>query len=134
MGTQQLLLIGLAVIVTVVLIGVGIVMFRDQAASQNRDSLTNDLVHFASQARKYYHRPAMLRGGNGSFGGMSMGQLTARPTNQNGTYMLVPDPIPAGEQSCTIVASGMEKGANAEEPVKVTVVVWPDSMLMVVNN
>jgi len=134
MGTQQLLLITLAVVVVSVLIAIGIVMFRDQAASHNRDSLSNDLVYFATQARKYYHRPAILRGGNGSFGGLMMSELTTRPTNQNGTYSLVPDPVPAGEQSCIFIGIGKEIGSVNTDFVKVTMQVWPDSMVLVVDN
>ena len=134
MGTQQLLLITLAVVVVSVLIAIGIVMFRDQAASQNLDSLSNDLVYLASQARKYYHRPSIMRGGNGSFGRMMMSELMSRPTNQNGTYSLIPDPVPAGEQSCIFIGIGKEIGSVNTDFVKVTMQVWPDSMVLVVDN
>ena len=58
MGTQQLLLIVVGVVIVGIMIAVGIFMFRDQAAATNRDSLSNDLVALATAAQKYYRRPS----------------------------------------------------------------------------
>jgi hypothetical protein len=134
MGTQQLLLISLAVVVGVIMIAIGLVMFRDQAASQNRDSVSGDMVYFASQARKYYRRPAVLGGGDHSFGGLRMRDITSRPTNANGIYTLVPDPVPEGEQVLKIVGMGKEHGLDDSTVVKITMSVTPDSVLMVTEN
>ncbi len=73
------MIVTLAAIIAVAMIGSVLAFYRDRAASVNRDSLKNDLVHLASQAWKYYRRPAMLMGGNGSYGQTSMTELTSRP-------------------------------------------------------
>lgn len=134
MGTQQLLLISLAVVVGVIMIAIGLVMFRDQAASQNRDSVSSDMVYFASQARKYYRRPGILGGGDHSFSGLRLRDLTSRPTNANGIYTMIPDPVPHGESVFKIVGMGKERGLDDSTVVKITMSVTPDSVLMVTEN
>jgi hypothetical protein len=134
MGTQQLLLISLAVVVGVILIAIGLVMFRDQSASQNRDSVSSDMVYFASQARKYYRRHGLLGGGDRSFGGLRLRDLTSRPANANGIYSMIPDPVPEGEQAFRIIGMGKERGLDDSSFVKITMAVSPDSVLMVTQN
>ncbi|MCK4359436.1 MAG: hypothetical protein KAW92_11985 [Candidatus Cloacimonetes bacterium] len=69
MGTQQVLLIVLAVIIVGVAVAVGITMFSTQSASSNREALRADLLNFAAQALAFYKTPAgMAGGGNGSPG------------------------------------------------------------------
>lgn len=134
MGTQQLVLISVGVVVVAVLVGVGFAMLHDQDGSQSRDSMTNDLVHFASLARRYYHRSALLRGGNNSFGGLTLGDLTSRASSLNGAYTLVPDPVPPAAQSFKIIGIGKEAGIDKTDVARVTVTVWADSMLTVIEN
>ena len=87
MGQQQLLLIILGVIVVGIAVAVGITMFADNAVSANKDAVTNDLVNLASRAQQYYRRPTALGGGQGSFTTLTaLSQLTAKPSNANGTY------------------------------------------------
>ncbi len=64
MGQQQLLLVIVGLVVVGLAVAIAITMFRDNAASQNRDAITNDLYHLATKARHYYHRPVSLGGGN----------------------------------------------------------------------
>ena len=69
MGTQQVLLIVLSVIIVGVAVAVGITMFGKQSASANREALRADLATFAAQAIAFYKTPAgMAGGGNGSPG------------------------------------------------------------------
>ena len=88
MGQQQLLLIILGVIVVGIAVAVGITMFTDNALNANRDAVTNDLVNLAARAQQYYRRPTALGGGGNSFSGLTLANLTNRPTNGNGTYSL----------------------------------------------
>ena len=134
MGTQQLLLIIVGVVVVGIMIVVGIFMFRDQAAATNRDALSNDLVHLASGAQKYYRRPPVLGGGGSSFEGLTMSKITSKQRNANGLYALSPDPTPAGQSSVIITGTGTENGNDGTNPVLVTMTVLADSILMVVNN
>jgi Tfp pilus assembly protein PilE len=131
MGTQQILLIVVGLIIVGIMIAIGIFMFKDQAAATNRDSITNDLVQLAAQAQKYYRRPAVLGGGSGSFLNVTLQNLTSKPTNANGTYAISGTPT---QQSVVITGSGLEIGNDGQNPVLVTMTVWSDSLLMVANN
>lgn len=134
MGSQQLMLI----VVGVVLIGIAVALafdlFIDQSAATNRDAISNDLVQFGAQAQKYYRRPASLGGGNNSFGGLTLERVTSKPANANGTYELSPDPVPATATSVTLIGLGLENGNDGETPVKLTMTVSADSILIVANN
>jgi len=134
MGSQQLFLL----IVTVVLVGVGVSvgiwMFIDQSTATNRDQISNDLVQFAAQAQKYYRKPSTLGGGNSSFQGLTLSRVTSKPANANGTYELSPDPAPASAEFVTITGTGKENGVDGTAPVKLVMTVWSDSLMIVVEN
>ncbi|MCK4359441.1 MAG: hypothetical protein KAW92_12010 [Candidatus Cloacimonetes bacterium] len=69
MGTQQVLLIVLAVIIVGVAVAVGITMFGKQSTSTNREALKVDLATFAARAIAFWKTPAgMAGGGNGKPG------------------------------------------------------------------
>jgi len=57
MGTQQILLIVLSVIIVGAAIAVGITMFNSQAYSANKSSLAADAQSFATQVVQYYKTP-----------------------------------------------------------------------------
>jgi Tfp pilus assembly protein FimT len=128
MGSQQLLIIAIAAVVLAVAVAVGVTMFRDQAASSNRDELAMDLSQFAVRAQAYYRRPTTLGGGGGSFGGLQMQYLTTRTTNLNGSYTLDPTPVPNGAMFVKIQGIGTEVAEDGL-PVKVVMKVYADSML-----
>lgn len=130
MGQQQLLLIILGVIVVGIAVAVGITMFQDNAVSANRDAVINDLVNLASRAQQFYRRPYGLGGGQGTFntggpnntGITSITQLTSKPLNANGSYVL-------GTVSATQVnldGYGMENGDDGA-PIHVIMQVFSDS-------
>ena len=134
MGTQQLLLIVLGIILLGIAVTAGIYMFQDQSSATNRDQVSNDLINLGAQAQKYYRRPAVLGGGSSSFGGMTMASLTSSPTNNNGSYVLSPDPVPGGTTTVTITGTGTETGNDGSTRVEVEMTVWADSILIVANN
>jgi hypothetical protein len=96
MGQQQLLLILLGIVVVGIALAVGLAMFMDNSASVNREAVTHDLINLAASARVFYRRPATMGGGDGTFttGGPSgtgltdIRQLTTKPVNANGRYVL----------------------------------------------
>ena len=102
MGTQQVLLIVLSVIIIGVAVAVGITMFGTQSSITNRNALKTDLATFASQAIAFYKTPAgMAGGGNGNPGfgaNLAEGHRTVGKwigldangefTNDNGYYFL----------------------------------------------
>jgi len=88
MGQQQILLLTLAVIIVGIATIVGITMFTATAASANMDAVVNDLLKLGAKAQQYYLKPTNLGGGGGSFKGMSMADLTTKPSNENGKYSI----------------------------------------------
>lgn len=65
MGTQQILLIVLSVIIVGVAIAVGISMFNSQAYNSNRTAIASDAQGFAAQVVQFYKTP-QSQGGFGS--------------------------------------------------------------------
>ena len=134
MGTQQLLLIVVGVIIVAIMIAVGLFMFRDQAAATNRDSLSNDLVQLAASAQKYFRRPDNFGGGGNSFKGLTLAKLTTKPVTADGTCVLSPDPVPPATSAITITGTGTELGNDGATLVKLTMTVMADSIVLVTNN
>jgi len=127
MGSQQLLLIAVGLVIVGIMIAVGITMFQDQSTSSNRDEVVNDLAHFAALARAYYRRPAVFGGGDRSFRGLTMARITSRPTNDNGAYTMSPDPVTATPAFVTLTGIGRESGFDGTN-VKVVMLVYADSI------
>ena len=89
MGSQQLLLIVLGVIIVGIAVVVGISIFGSNADQANKDAVTQDLLRMASQAQGYYRKPTMLGGGGNSFSGLTLNDLGFAGTdnsNANATY------------------------------------------------
>ncbi len=63
MGTQQILMIVLSVIIVGIAVGVGITMFQNQAKTSNRQALLGDLRNFSASAIAFYKIPASMGGG-----------------------------------------------------------------------
>jgi hypothetical protein len=89
MGSQQLLLVVLSMVLVGVALTVAITMFQTNAIESNRNAITDDLLYFASRARDYYWRPLSLGGGNRSFSGVTRPMLSKMSSNPNGRYVLV---------------------------------------------
>jgi hypothetical protein len=89
MGSQQLLLIVLSMVLIGVALTVAITMFQANAIESNRAALTDDLLYFATRARDYYWRPSTLGGGNRSFLGITnLRMLSNMTSNENGEYKI----------------------------------------------
>ncbi len=132
MGNQQLLILALGVVLLAIAVAVGVTLFQDQAASSNRDELAVDLAQFGVRAQAFYRRPHALAGGEGSFGGLTMGKLTSQTSTMNGTYSLETDPAPQDAQEIKLIGIGTETLSDGL-PVKVVMEVHPDTMLAVVS-
>jgi uncharacterized protein (UPF0333 family) len=130
MGSQQLLLIVVGVVLVGIMIAVGMSMFKDQATSTNRDSISNDLMHLAVQAQKYHRKPAVLGGGAHSFNGLRMALITTRAANANATYVLSPDPASSSDVFVTVTGTGVNTGNDGVTPVRLQVKVWSDSTFL----
>ncbi|MAT38267.1 MAG: hypothetical protein CL946_01545 [Ectothiorhodospiraceae bacterium] len=90
MGSQQLLLIVLGVIIVGIAVVVGISIFGSNADQANKDAVTQDILRMASQAQGYYRKPTMLGGGGNSFSGLDLQDLgfstASSGINANGSY------------------------------------------------
>jgi hypothetical protein len=129
MGQQQLLLVLLGVIIIGAAIVIGIFVFGDNAVSENRDAISNDLIALAGRAQTYYRRPRVYGGGNNSFMGITIESLTSKPSNANGTYSVTS----VNANQVVVDATGVEFG-NDGNKLSFTMRVLPDSTILVANN
>ncbi len=92
MGTQQLLLIVLGVIIVGIAVVVGINIFGTNADNANKDAVTQDCLRLAAAAQGFYRKPALLGGGGNSFDGCTLEDLgmDVSGVNINGTYTVTP--------------------------------------------
>lgn len=66
MGTQQILMIVLSVIVVGAAVAVGIQMFDVQATNSQRTAIAGDLQNFGAQVLSYFRTPTSMGGGKGA--------------------------------------------------------------------
>ncbi|MBN1448381.1 MAG: hypothetical protein JXA28_10665 [Bacteroidetes bacterium] len=94
MGTQQLLLIVLGVIIVGIAVVVGINIFGTNAEQANKDAITQDCLRIAAAAQGYFRKPTMLGGGNNDFTGITIedcgmsANAAGDGENVNGTYVI----------------------------------------------
>lgn len=142
MGTQQILLIVLSVIIVGIAVAVGITMFNAQATNSNRQAVIADLNNFGSNALAYYKTPASHGGGEKTMGGnagddlgkwLGFGYVVATNTltTGNGTFVLS---IAGGV--ATIVGTGTELGNDGTANVNCTMTATGSTSVitMVINN
>lgn len=122
MGTQQILLIVLSVIIVGIAVAVGITMFNAQAANSNRQAVIGDMNTMAASAMAYYKTPATHGGGAASWTLIQVGKWvglnfdgTDTWTTGNGTYVAT-----VAADVLTIVGSGTETGNDNTNVVKAT--------------
>lgn len=87
MGSQQLLLLAVGVIIVFGALLFGIDLFVGQAVDRNRDAVINDLYVIAGSAQQYYQKLDSQGGGGGYFSGFEI--PTKLTVNANGTYTIV---------------------------------------------
>lgn len=97
MGTQQILLIVLSVIIVGVAIAVGISMFNSQAYNSNKTSIAADTQSFGTQVVQYYKTPVSQGGAGGvmAFDATGkaalysyLGWAAGSTNNENGLYAI----------------------------------------------
>ena len=119
MGSQQLLLIVLSMVLVGISLVVAITLFQANAIEASRNALTDDLLYFASRARDFYWRPSTLGGGNRSFIGItSFNKISRMSVNANGRYFIVGSPT-----KDEIVLGGIGKIEVGDDTTEVQVVV-----------
>lgn len=69
MGTQQLLLVILGIIMVGIAVAVGIAMFSPSLAEANKDAIVNDLLNIGQYAYRYKLTPVPFGGGGRAYTG-----------------------------------------------------------------
>ncbi|HCX72274.1 MAG TPA: hypothetical protein DHM37_01000 [Candidatus Cloacimonas sp.] len=136
MGTQQILLIVLSVVVVGIAVAVGITMFNNQAVNSNRQAVISDLQNLGAQVMAWYRMPASM-GGGGQAANLTTGDANGESLsdelynyigfdsdgnflNQNGSYSTT-----VTTTTIEIVGEGNETGNDGSTPVKATLVITP---------
>ena len=95
MGTQQMLLIVIGVIIVGICIIVGALpTFQQGMHNSNRDAIMQDCLRIAVAAQGYFRSPKIFEGGGRSFQGISMKKIgfnqdnDGRTRNYNGSYSI----------------------------------------------
>lgn len=83
MGTQQLLLIVLGVIIVGVAVVVGLSIFGQNATQAEKDAVTQDCLRYAAQLEAQFAKPALL----GGWGSTYLNQTWTFEDTENGTYV-----------------------------------------------
>ena len=86
MGSQQLLIGLLCIVVVAIAIFVGMEMFGAHSTESNKDALTTSLRGVAADALQYKMRPKIYGGGNPSYAGYVIPGKFQK--DDNGTYTI----------------------------------------------
>lgn len=76
MGTQQILLIVLSVIIVGAAIAVGITMFNNQSYNSNKTAIAADAQNFATQIVQYFKTPASQGGADRNMTNMTAANIS----------------------------------------------------------
>jgi hypothetical protein len=134
MGTQQILLIVLSVIIVGAAIAVGITMFNNQAYSANKSAIASDAQSFGTQIVQYYKTPESQGGAGKKVENMTSGKILeyigwgtdTTLDNENGIFSIdVDDPF---VDEVTVLGDGKEV-KSAKQPHVETVITFPDGTM-----
>ena len=134
MGTQQILLIVLSVIIVGAAIAVGITMFNNQSYSANKLAIAADAQNFASQVFQYYKTPASQGGGDRSIpdAAKTIANFigwgdTATYKNDNGWYTLA---VTSSGASGVVTITGVGREKNGDKVPKIeTKIEFPEGKI-----
>jgi hypothetical protein len=98
MGTQQILLVVLGIIMVGVAIAVGIAMFSPTLAESNKDAMVNDLMNISQYAYRYKLTPVPFGGGGRTYTGFIIPEKLS--DSEDATYVATPS-----DQTCTFVGT-----------------------------
>ncbi len=98
MGTQQILLVVLGILVVGIAIAVGIAMFGATLAESNKDAIVNDMMNISQSAYRYKLTPVPFGGGGRTYSGYAIPEKLA--DNENASYIATPS-----TQNCSFTAT-----------------------------
>ncbi len=87
MGTQQLLVIVVAMIALAVAIAIGNLLFEVHSESTTKDSITSESIHIGTMAQQYFSKTNEMGGGNKSFIGWKISENL--DSTSSGIYTIV---------------------------------------------
>jgi hypothetical protein len=145
MGSQQLLLIILGVIIIAIGVAVGLTLFKSHSSDADRNQIITQIMSLSLKAQIYYRKPVSLGGGGGSFQnfgltsldtGDASGSYSVRHVLPRGTSYVAGGSVPIHPPASTIyiVGCGKEIGNNETDPVKAYAAVSQDSIAVVILN
>lgn len=128
-----------------IVVTVGILFFRGENASTNRNHVVVDLEKLAAIAQKYYKEPSSMNGGARNFLGFALSP--GDTGNMDGSFSLSTQmptgtdfqkgstwPISQPAQYIYIIGSGKVTGNDNRRVVKAYALVTPDSVKIKVMN
>ncbi len=131
MGTQQILLIVLSVIIVGAAIAVGIEMFNSQAYSSNKSAIAAEAQTYATQVVQFYKTPVSQGGLGGKLDNASKGEINnylgweeAGYESPSGVFEVTD----VGEDEVEITGLGKEV-RNDKQPQVVTTVKFPEGTI-----
>jgi len=137
MGTQQILLIVLSVIIVGVAIAVGISMFNSQAYNANKTAIASDAQAYAAQVLQYWKTPESQGGAGGVAANMTTDLVTAylgltspNNTNENGTYTVTA----ADGVTVEITGVGKANRNNMNPQIVTTITLATDTVTAVASD
>lgn len=136
MGSMQMMLLVLVLIVVGLAVFMAVRMFDENAASSNLDRISSFLMELGTRAQKYYRTPIFMGGGGNSFNGITANDqgirmLTNIPVNTDGCYSVL---IAGTTVDVTLQGIGIEDGDEDGTKCTATLHVSADSMQLTVVN
>jgi len=133
MGTQQILLIVLSVIIVGVAIAVGITMFNTQAYNANRSAIASEATSYATSVVQWWKTPIAQGGGGQTTANVDSTNICPYvglpQTTDSGSFVLREVDATAGAETVTIVGIGKEKKGTNYPKVE-TVVTLPTGAIV----
>lgn len=134
MGQQQQILLVLGLLVIGVAVATGLRLYQENMDSLYLMQIEQDLVYLATKAQEFYHKPAHLGGGEGSFADVKGSKalekylnISGNYTNKKKAYTATYTITKAGkEQTLQIQANGIVPLRNKKYPSYTVVITGKD--------
>jgi hypothetical protein len=126
MGTQQMLLITLGVIIVGVAVAVGISMFVNEAYNSNKQMLASEMVTYPPSVIRFWRANKILGGAGGDINLLTQAKVASylgftganfSQKSENGEYRV----LPINGRIVTLKAMGVETKGNKHPVVTVTI-------------
>lgn len=127
MGTQQLLLLVLGLVVVLSMIYVGTQLYNSYIVDNNRDLVISTLNTISEMCMTYYKKPAELGGGEGEFLGWTLPPEFA--ATEVGEFRAT-----VRKNKINLRGIGIEKGSDGRRNIIINAVVKSSGTIITVKN